>query len=179
MPPRRRTDVDPKKSLNLISRADAARLRGVSSSAVSQACRPGGPLHGALRGRKLDRTHTEFVAWVAEVPVQVVGDLRAATLRKRTAEAEKLEFANELQRGLHVEREYVQTHLLSLIDAVFLRLLRDSSRSVTARTFALAKSGASLEQGITEHRALISAQLAQLKVTAVRLLGEPRKESAP
>lgn len=48
-----------------ISKADAARLRGVSKPAVSQACRPGGALFEALlpNGR-LDSSHPAFIAWL-------------------------------------------------------------------------------------------------------------------
>src|SRR5690606_14977592 len=50
-----------------ISKADAARLRGVSKPAVSQACRPGGALFEALlpNGR-LNSSHPAFIAWAGD-----------------------------------------------------------------------------------------------------------------
>ncbi len=49
-----------------ISRADAARAKGVSRAAVSIACKVGGQLHAAqLDGGRIDEAHPAFAAWLS------------------------------------------------------------------------------------------------------------------
>lgn len=167
---RRPTDRAPKKSPNLITRSDAARLRGVTPSAVSHACADGGPLRAAVRGQKLDRNDPAFVAWASQAGLASVIDLRELTRQKRAAEVEKLEISNAEVRGSLIRRELVRHHVFGAIENANRRLLSDAPRTISSRVYALAKSGASREEAERTVREIINSHLRMVKTTAVRVL---------
>lgn len=141
--PRRRSDHAPKKSPNLISRSDAATLRGVTRSAVTHACAPDGPLFGAIRGKYLDKSSPEFAAWVAGGETS---ELRSLMMRKRRAEIERLEMRNLREQNALISRALVKTHVIGLIQELFLRLLRYAPPTIAMRVGAAARSGATQEE---------------------------------
>lgn len=59
--------------MRLISRADAARMLGVSRAAVTQACRAGGRLRRARRGHALDAGAAELAEWIRERQLRAEG----------------------------------------------------------------------------------------------------------
>ena len=51
---------------HLITRAEAARLLGVSRAAITKACHPGGRLRRARRGKSIDARAAELDRWIEE-----------------------------------------------------------------------------------------------------------------
>ena len=165
-----------------ITKADAARRKGVSRAAVTSATKGGGALAAALvAGGRLDPEHGAFRQWLGEEargPTVRAGDpeLQALTRQKRAAEVEKLELANAETRGALISRQLVKTHVVALIDGLFIRLLRDAAQSIAIRVHDLASSGASVEECIQVVREVLSKNLKQVQDSTRRTLGKHEKE---
>lgn len=90
--------------------------------------------------------------------------------RKRIGEIIEKDLKNEETQGRLIEREFVRTHVLSLIDSAFTRLLRDTATNI-ARTLQtmvrLGESNEVIEKRVCE---LIGEQINDLKADAVRAL---------
>lgn len=95
-------------------------------------------------------------------------------------QARKSRLANEETEGSLVDRNFVHQHVFAHVSALQHRLLTDAARTITARLFPLAKSGASLEQGEREVRDQISKHLKSLKARVARALKpKPGKPDEP
>lgn len=185
----------------LISRAEAARLKGVQRSSVSKACHQGGALEAAVRGSQLDPSDPAFETWLTEPQrgpdASAVGAPAAAptkaemlelSRRKRAAEAEKLELANAQTRGALIARELVRTHVFGALEATNKRLLGDAAKAIASKVFNATRAKGTLEDAVRLVREEISKQLRTTKDrvtrvlrrddTAVPLLSAPAKRRA-
>lgn len=90
--------------------------------------------------------------------------------RKTIADIREKELKSDETEGRLIERELVKTHVFGAIDAGNRRLLGDSPKTIARRLYALAKSGAPLEEAETVVREIISKQLQPVKTTAARVL---------
>jgi len=166
-----------KVAVGLISRSEAASLKGVLPSSVSMACRAGGPLHPAVRSRFLDSEHASFTEWMSSGRGDT--ELRDLAVRKRSAEVVRLELANAHKQGEVISRDLVRAHVFGHIDSTNRRLLGDVPRTMAQRISALVRSGEPTELVEAEIRDIISSVLRDLKAHAVRVLrGEPEPPGA-
>ena len=101
-------------------------------------------------------THTAFKDWLAAL--KSIEDIREKRLR------------NEETDGRLIARELVKHHVFGAIDSANRRLLLDVPKTVARRIYALAKSGASLEEAEQAVRDVIGSQLRPVKSTASRVL---------
>lgn len=101
-------------------------------------------------------TKTAFKDWLAAV--KTIADIREKELKSDETE------------GRLIERELVKTHVFGAIEAGNRRLLGDSPKTIARRLYALAKSGAPVEEAEAVVREIISSQLKPVKTTAVRVL---------
>lgn len=76
----------------------------------------------------------------------------------------------EIARGRLVPREFIEMHVLSLIEGTQQRLLTDTARSLTRDLYARARSGAPLEEAEKSVRLIIGKQLDGLKTKAAALI---------
>ena len=190
----RRDSSKASKPTRVISKARLAKLKGVTRSAVTKACAPGGALEdAALRGGRVDLEHPATKSWLAvgatpkavePIDLDAVGDLRLREiderygsvtglgdyieLRKKTAETQRIELQNAETKGQIVSRDFVRTHVIGLIDATFRRLLTDTVKTFSTRAQAMTQAGASLEEIQHVGADLMSATLASLKGSAAR-----------
>jgi hypothetical protein len=173
---RRRSDGNTKKSPNLISRSDAAALRGVTRGAVTHACAVDGPLYEAVRGRYLDRSTAAFQSWLSGGETTV---LRELMMRKRRVEIERLETRSLREQGALISRALVKTHVLGLIQELFLRLLRYAPITIAARIGAAARSGATNEELVRLTLSIIQPELEGAKRRSVDALRRCRVNGDP
>lgn len=169
---RRRSDAAPRNDPNFVTRADLARTRGCSRSAVTQACREGGPLHIAVRGTKIDLRHPATVAWLAPADATAKDLLR----RKRLAECERLEIANAEKRGQLISREMVRTHVIGLIDSTHKLLLTDVPRKLGNTLPHLVRTGTSVPDLERMIRDEISKVLQREKAGVIERLRSSNEE---
>jgi hypothetical protein len=190
--------------MRLVTKSKMARMAGVTRQAIGKACR--GPLAGAVVGSKLDLDHESVRQYLAarDVPPPVlraddsapdVAELLDWTLRaivdrfgtldgfkgylqacKMSEEAQKLRLHNRREMRRLVSREYVATHVIGLVEEMSLRLLRDSPRSISRRLYALAGSGADIEEAEAVVREQISSQL---KIAKARVRANLHKAGTP
>jgi hypothetical protein len=175
-----------------VSRAEAARLKGVQRSSVSKACHPGGALADAVRGTQLDPSDPAFMAWITESPrgpnsaAPVVdpgspcptkAQMLELTRRKRAAEAEKLELANAQTREQLISRELVRTHVFGSQEFLNKRLLGDAAKTIASKVFNSVRAKGTLEEAQRIVRDEISKQLRATKDKMIRLL-KPRVEAS-
>ncbi|HEU5076031.1 MAG TPA: hypothetical protein VFU02_17680 [Polyangiaceae bacterium] len=114
-----------------------------------------------------------------EGPVPTREDFARLQFRKRLAETLKLELANRERLGHLIEREFVQQHLLALLEGQNIRLLRDLPQTGAARLFALARSShGTVEEGAKFLRDAISDALTRTRNEAVRNLRQKRKKES-
>lgn len=92
------------------------------------------------------------------------------TARKTIADIREKELKSDETEGRLIERDLVKTHVFGAIEAGNRRLLGDSPKTIARRLYALAKSGAPLEEAEGVVREIISSQLKPVKATAVRVL---------
>ncbi len=157
--------------MNLTTRAELARRKGVSRSAITQGCRDGGPLAAAVVGKRVDLDHPSVRIWLSQTDhVTPKDDLLALARRKKTAEAVRLELANAEKAGSLISRELVQTHVFGLIESSNKRLLGDAPPSIARRAQALARANEPIETIEAAVREIISQHLSHVKVQAVRAL---------
>jgi hypothetical protein len=145
-PIRRGSDRAPKKRSQLISKSDAARLKGVSKSAISHATEPGGPLYDALVGSKIDTGSAAFDVWMAAGPGGASEELRQLIIRKRRVEVERLEARVAKDEGRIITREYVATRVVGFLEQLSDRLQGDIPRALASDVLGLALAGATREQ---------------------------------
>jgi len=77
----------------------------------------------------------------------------------------------EYQKSL-ISRDLVKTHVIGMIDGANRRLLHDAPKTLSRRLFALARSGAEIEEAEGTVREIISSHLRVVKDNAVKILGQ-------
>lgn len=87
------------ESQKLVSRAELARLKGVSRGAVTRACRPGGALFAARAADRVDLAHPACRAWLG-LPPRADGPRRLVTFEDLSAETGIP--VEELERDRHL-----------------------------------------------------------------------------
>lgn len=194
MPTQGRKTANKSAEKQLVSRAGLARMKGVARSSVTRACSEGGPLHGALVGGQIDASDPLVVAWLTEpvrgpagaddgggpceagasVAAPTKAEMLALTRRKREAEARRLELANAITEGKVISRALVETHVIGLINAQNLRLLRETAQTIAVHAHSMARlQSVSVPEIKTMVRDQISRALATTKDRAVRALRSP------
>lgn len=101
-------------------------------------------------------TATAFKDWLAAH--KTIEDIREKRLKNDEAE------------GRLIPREPVRTHVFGAINAVNIRLLRDAPKTLTRRLYALARSGAPVEEAETTAREILGSLLKPMKTNAARVL---------
>jgi hypothetical protein len=91
---------------------------------------------------------------------------------KRIEEVRAKRIANEEREGSLIPRDPVRTHIFGIIDSTFRRLLTDAPKTTARRLFALANSGATVEEAEIEVRQINSSLIKAIKATARRRLGD-------
>jgi hypothetical protein len=167
----------------IVTRAAAAREKGVSRGAVTRACGSGGPLFHARSGRGVDLASDAARAWLADAPSSAsdaqTDRFSALQLRRREAEVALIETRREREAGELIERQLVQTHVLGHLERLHLRLLRDVPASLAPRLAAAARTGAIDAALAATIRASISSELAAAKTAVVAGLRASRSSEAP
>lgn len=77
---------------------------------------------------------------------------------------------NDENLGTLIDREFVRTHVLSLIETTNLRLLQDTPRTISANILNLVKKNAQREEIEKEIAEIISNQLKNIKLRVCRSL---------
>lgn len=163
----------------LVTRAEMARRKGVSRPSVTEACRPGGPLEGALVGQHIDAQHADAIAWLAEPvrgpdgsagPAPTREEMLRLTARKRTAEARKIEIQNAEKLKTLISRELVQTHVIALIDSAFSQLFRDAAPTIARRAMEMTRANQTAEDILAMTRETMTKHLEHVQSTAVHAL---------
>ncbi len=90
--------------------------------------------------------------------------------RKKIADIRAADLKNDETVGRLIERELVKTHIFGAIEAGNRRLLGDTPKTIARRLYALAKSGAPVEEAEAVVREIISSQLKPVKADAARVL---------
>lgn len=180
----------------LITRAEAARRKGIQRSSVSKACRAGGPLEAAVRGVQLDSGDPAFVVWITEPPrgpdagseapespqepgtAPTKAEMLELSRRKRAAEADRLELQNAATRGELISRRLVETHVFGAIEASHKRLLGDAAKTIASKVFNSTRAKGTLEEALRLVREEISKHLRPTKDRVVRVLLRPGESAA-
>jgi hypothetical protein len=162
----------------LVGRAELAKMKGVSTSAVSHAAK--GPLADARVGSRIDIEHPDVVAWLTAgsrgdapgpataAPVDTVRTVLLDLLRrKREAEVERLEIANAERMRRLVLRDEVD-RVFAAIDGGNRRLLVDATRTIARRLLSHWRSGGTLVEAERVVHDLLSTQLEQTKSAMLR-----------
>ena len=76
--------------------------------------------------------------------------------------------ANAEAKGLVIPREFVKLHVLGLVDGVFRRVLADTPKTLCRELYALARTGAPLEDAERVARTLIGKQLEGVRAKAIK-----------
>lgn len=90
--------------------------------------------------------------------------------RKKIADIREKDLKNDETDGRLIPRDLVRTHLFGAIEAGNRRLLGDSPKTIARRIYALAKSGAPVEEAESVVREIVSSQLKPVSDTAARVL---------
>lgn len=85
-----------------------------------------------------------------------------------TTEGRKL--ANAQTRGLVISREFVRAQVIGLIDGMTSRLLADVPKTLCRQLYALARSGAPVEEAEKTTRALLGKQIGSVKTQAEKAI---------
>jgi hypothetical protein len=101
-------------------------------------------------------THRQYIHW-----------LDAYAKREQ---ARKSRLANEQTERSLIEREFVETHVFAIIDALFRRLLTDAARTISSRLSTMVKAGAPIEKCEREAREQISKQLRAIRTKVTKAL---------
>jgi hypothetical protein len=101
-------------------------------------------------------TDVEFLDWLKAV--------------KSMEDVKEKRIKNAVAQGELITREFVSTHVISIIEAAFSRLLNDSPRTLTARVLEAKEAGQSREKIEKLVCDLLSVQLKGLKTRAKRAL---------
>jgi hypothetical protein len=81
--------------------------------------------------------------------------------------------ANEQAEGRLISRDLVRGHVFSWVDGLARKLLRDSSKTIVRRVYAMAKSGADIEAAEAVARENMSAQIQPAKAQIAKALRGP------
>lgn len=90
--------------------------------------------------------------------------------RKKIADIREKELKNDETTGRLIEREFVRVHVFGAIEAGNRRLLGDTPKTLARRLYALAKSGAPVEEAEKVVRELLSSQLKVVKAATTKAL---------
>lgn len=90
--------------------------------------------------------------------------------RKKIADIREKDLKNSETDGRLIERDLVKVHVFGAIESANRQLLGDSPKTMARRLYALAKSGAPIEEAERVIRDLIGSQLKPVKATASRVL---------
>jgi hypothetical protein len=77
---------------------------------------------------------------------------------------------NDERAGRLIDRELVQTHVFAALDGMARLLLTDSPKTIARRAYAMAKSGATAEEGERMVREIVESQLVHVRDKVVKLL---------
>lgn len=207
----------------LVSRAELARLAGVSAAAVTKACK--GQLAAACEGKRIDLEHevvrryldgkgvrSEVGAPALDAPTPATPEASSApanryatsiehldqsdidgmedlTLRdltdrfgtvtafkdwldarKKLSDIREKDLKNAEAEGTLIQRSLVEHHVFGAIENANRQLLGDAPKTITRRLYAMAGSGAPLEEAERVVRDIVSSQLRPVKATAARVL---------
>lgn len=235
-----RSDIDAQRRPHPVRKAEFARRAGRGRSTITEACRDGGPLRGAVLDRgHIDASHPAVAAWATERGIDPealldtgapqraprppkppatpdieaeaaklptgIPDLRwpqnpedigsftlnqiihlwgsldvladATDVRKKLADARRLEIGNRTKDGTLIERELVRTHMFGALDGFSRRLLGDAPKTIARRVYNLARTEAPLEDAEAQIRDAISSQLQVVKTQVQRALREEIHEA--
>lgn len=89
---------------------------------------------------------------------------------KKIVEIRKIQLANEEFEGELISRDLVQTQVMAYLNALSLRLLKDSARTIVRRLYALARSDTGMEEAEEVVREIIGSQIQPVKDKAARVL---------
>lgn len=120
----------------------------------------------------LDLTFRDIAARYGTVP----GFTDWLDARRKVADIRRLELRNAESEGRLIQRDFVRTHVFGYLNAVNLRLLRDTPRTLAQRVRALVRSDATTEELEAEIRERISSQLRNAKGLIARRLQAPQKD---
>lgn len=220
-----------------VSRAELARLAGVSAAAITKACK--GQLAMACEGKRIDLDHeatrryldakvgsvqsgameasssaerprrsrprapepeqepavdeepdaARFATALEHLDPSDIDGMEDLTLREITArfgtvlafkdwldarkklvDIREKDLRNAETQGVLISRDLVEHHVFGAIENANRQLLADSPKTITRRLFAMARSGAPLEEAERVVRDIISSQLRPVKATAARVL---------
>jgi hypothetical protein len=101
-------------------------------------------------------TEEAYLNWLKSL--KAMEDLEAARLK------------NDRARGSVIEAELVKSHVMSLIDGTWRRLLSDTSKTIARRSEEMIKAGKTSEELELSVREIISSQLKALKDRARKKL---------
>lgn len=168
---------------------DSTPLGSVAPSAKVQRARERARAHAVSEAAEADETPTRTVASVEAMDPSDIEGIEDLTLRELTARfGTTLEFKDWLDarkkvadirekdlknfetEGKLISRELVEHHVFGAIENANRQLLADSPKTITRRIYAMARSGAPLEEAERVVRDIISSQLRPVKATASRVL---------
>lgn len=229
----------------LVSRAELARLAGVSGAAVTKACK--GQLAAACEGKRVDIDHeavrrylegkgaappsaepaspsdagdhgfgpeappsspvrskaqrrrpapetseppaARFVTSIDQLDQSDIDRMEDLTLReitdrfgtvtafkdwldarKKLSDIREKDLKNEEAEGQLIARDLVEHHVFGAIENANRQLLADAPKTIARRLYAMARSGATMEEAERVVRDIISSQLRPVKATAARVL---------
>jgi hypothetical protein len=89
---------------------------------------------------------------------------------KKVVEIRKIQLANEEVEGTLISRDLVQTQVMAYLNALSLRLLKDSARTIVRRVYALSRSDTGMEEAEEVVREIIGSQIQPVKDKASRVL---------
>lgn len=89
-------------------------------------------------------------------------------IRKMLADTHKVELANAERQGQIISREFVQTHLIGLLEELSRRMIADASRTIVQRCYSLAKSDAPIEEAEAVVRGILGQNVKKTKDGIVR-----------
>jgi hypothetical protein len=90
--------------------------------------------------------------------------------RKKQVAIREKELRNWELEGRLIPRDAVRTHVFGAIDGANRRLLQDAPKTITRRLYAMAKSGAAIEEAEQVVREIVGSQLRPVKDVAARAL---------
>jgi hypothetical protein len=189
-----------RKPQELVTRAELARRGCRSRAAVTQACRPGGPLSAAVVGKRVDVRHPTVVAWLVDADGDQAAleeseappddaptaptsggsggrdEMRTLLLRRRRAEAERIESRNARDAGRLISREFVQNNVFTYLNSLNIRLLQDVVTTLATR---LGEGVPTVEERKIIVRHALEAAIGGSKREALRALDNCRTGDNP
>lgn len=96
---------------------------------------------------------------------------------KTIADIEEKQTKTAQRRGELVDREFIRTHVLGVVDGTLRRLLDEAPSTLAVRALALAKTGGTEGELEDAFRKILTAQLRDMKTSAVRGLRKSGKHT--